>query len=224
MINISSMFVKSPFKPLRDHMDKVIESIAPLKDLFEALNEQNFSKVEKIQLQISIAEEEADTIKNEVRNHLPRNIFMPINRRDLLEMLDMQDTIADVAQDIANLLFLRKMCLPEDLSQEIIQFVEKSQSVCYMAQGLSREFGDVLESGFGRHEIKKLLGMIDQVSIAETEADDLEDALVRKMFEVEDKMKPVDVVFWYEVFEWIGDLADYSKKTGSRLRLMIAHN
>jgi predicted phosphate transport protein (TIGR00153 family) len=149
---------------------------------------------------------------------------MPINRRDLLEMLDMQDTIADVAQDIANLLFLRKMCLPEDLSQEIIQFVEKSQSVCYMAQGLSREFGDVLESGFGRHEIKKLLGMIDQVSIAETEADDLEDALVRKMFEVEDKMKPVDVVFWYEIFEWIGDLADYSKKIGNRLRLMIAHN
>ena len=55
-------------------------------------------------------------------------------------------------------------------------------------------------------------------------SDDLEDALVRKMFEVEDKMKPVDVVFWYEIFEWIGDLADYSKKTGSRLRLMIAHN
>jgi hypothetical protein len=52
----------------------------------------------------------------------------------------------------------------------------------------------------------------------------LEDELVRKMFEVEDKMKPVDVVFWYEVFEWIGDLADYSKKTGNRLRLMIAHN
>jgi uncharacterized protein Yka (UPF0111/DUF47 family) len=93
-----------------------------------------------------------------------------------------------------------------------------------MAQGLSEEFGDVLESGFGRHEIKKLLAMIDQVSSAETEADDLEDALVRRMFEVEDKMKPVDVMFWYEVFEWIGDLADYSKKTGSRLRLMIAQN
>jgi predicted phosphate transport protein (TIGR00153 family) len=149
---------------------------------------------------------------------------MPINRRDLLEMLDMQDTIADVAQDIANLLNLRRMCLPEELCQDVIQFVEKAQSVCYLAQGLSREFGDVLESGFGRHEIKKLMEMIEQVSIAETEADDLEDELVRKMFEVEDKMKPVDVVFWYEVFEWIGDLADYSKKTGSRLRLMIAHN
>ena len=224
MINISSMFAKSPFKPMRDHMDKVIESIAPLKEFFKALNEKNFSKVEEIQQQISEAEEEADQIKNEVRNHLPRSIFMPINRRDLLEMLDMQDTIADVAQDIANLLNLRRMSLPEELCKEVVQFVEKAQSVCYMAQELSQEFEDVLESGFGRHEIKKLMEMIDRVSIAETEADDLEDALVHKMFEVEDKMKPVDVFFWYEVFEWIGDLADYSKKTGSRLRLMIAHN
>jgi predicted phosphate transport protein (TIGR00153 family) len=149
---------------------------------------------------------------------------MPINRRDLLEMLDMQDTIADVTQDIVNLLTLRRMCLPPDLCQQLIRFVEKSQQVCYMAQGLSQEFGDVLESGFGRHEIDKLLKMIDEVSNAETEADDLEDALVRRMFDIEDSMKAVDVVFWYKIFELIGDIADYSKKTGNRLRLMIASN
>ena len=205
-------------------MDKVVESVAPLKDFFDALHQGNYSKVEEIQQQISLAEEEADIIKNEVRNHLPRNIFMPINRRDLLEMLDMQDTIADVTQDIVNLLTLRRMCLPTDLCQELIHFVEKSQQVCYMAQGLSQEFGDVLESGFGRHEIDKLLKMIDEVSNAETEADDLEDALVRRMFDIEDSMKAVDVVFWYKIFELIGDIADYSKKTGNRLRLMIASN
>ena len=224
MINLSSMFAKSPFKPLRDHMDKVVESVAPLKEFFDALYQRNYSKIEEIQQQISLAEEEADRIKNEVRNHLPRNIFMPINRRDLLEMLDMQDTIADVTQDIVNLLNLRRMCLPTDLRQELIQFVEKSQQVCYMAQGLSQEFGDVLESGFGRHEIDKLLKMIDEVSNAETEADDLEDTLVRRMFDIEDSMKAVDVVFWYKIFELIGDIADYSKKTGNRLRLMIASN
>ena len=60
MINISSMFAKSPFKPMRDHMDKVIESIAPLKEFFKALHEKNFSKVEEIQQQISKAEEEVD--------------------------------------------------------------------------------------------------------------------------------------------------------------------
>jgi len=53
-------------------MDKVVESVAPLKDFFDALHQGNYSKVEEIQQQISLAEEEADIIKNEVRNHLPR--------------------------------------------------------------------------------------------------------------------------------------------------------
>ena len=53
MINLSSMFAKSPFKPLRDHMDKVVESVAPLKDFFDALHQGNYSKVEEIQQQIS---------------------------------------------------------------------------------------------------------------------------------------------------------------------------
>jgi len=222
MINIASIFAKSPFKPLREHMDKVVESVVPLNDFFEALFQEDYSKVEKIQQQVIQAEKEADSIKNEVRNNLPRNIFMPINRRDLLEMLDMQDSIADVAQDIVVLLNIRRMNLTKELGQDVIHFVKKSQDVCYLARGLTQEFGDVIESGFGRHEIKKLLEMIDNVSIAETEADNLEDALVHSLYEVEEKINSVDAVFWYKIFELIGDIADFSKKTGNRLRLMIA--
>ena len=222
MINIASIFAKSPFKPLREHMDKVLESVVPLNDFFEALFQEDYAKVEKIQQLVIQAEKEADSIKNEVRNHLPRNIFMPINRRDLLEMLDMQDSIADVAQDIVILLNIRRMNLTKELGQDVINFVKKSQDVCYLARALTQEFGDVIESGFGRHEIKKLLGMIDNVSIAETEADKLEDALVRRLYEVEEKMNSVDAVYWYKIFELIGDIADFSKKTGNRLRLMIA--
>ena len=223
-MNIVSMFAKSPFKALMDHMDKVVESVNPLKDFFYALQQEDFSRLEKIYQQVITAESDADLIKNEVRNHLPLNIFMPINRRDLLDMLDMQDNIADVSQDIVSLLNKRRMKLPEELQENLIQFIDKAQSICQMAHQVSMEFSDVLETSFGRRETKKLLNMIDEVSKAETEADNLEDMLVKKMFEVEDQMKPVDVVFWYQIFEWIGDLADYSKKTGSRLRLMIAQN
>jgi len=222
MINIASIFAKSPFEPLREHMDKVVESVVPLNDFFEALFQEDYSKVEKIHQQVIQAEKEADSIKNEVRNHLPRNIFMPINRRDLLEMLDMQDSIADVAQDIVILLNIRRMNLTKKLGQDVIDFVKKSQNVCYLARELTQEFGDVIESGFGQHEIKKMLEMIDNVSIAETEADNLEDALVRRLYEVEKKINSIDAVFWYKIFELIGDIADFSKKTGNRLRLMIA--
>ena len=220
MINIASIFAKSPFKPLRDHMDKVVESVIPLNDFFEALFQQDYSKLEKIQQQVIQAENEADSIKNEVRNNLPRNIFMPINRRDLLEMLDMQDSIADVAQDIVILLNIRNMKLPEELSQDVIQFVKKSQDVCYLARGLTQEFGDVIESGFGRHEIKKLLQMIDNVSIAETEADNLEDALVRRLYEVEEKMNVRKILGFTNVSirtnneVAFSDKALYNKNTG----------
>jgi hypothetical protein len=29
-------------------------------------------------------------------------------------------------------------------------------------------------------------------------------------------------MFWYQLIEWIGDLADYAEKVGDRLRLLIA--
>ncbi len=222
MINISSVFAKSPFKPLRNHMDKVVESVIPLKDFFNFLFVEDFLKLEKIKDQIIEAEDAADSIKNEVRNHLPQNIFMPINRRDLLEILDMQDSIADVSQDIAVLLDQRKMKLNKELHEDVIDFVKKSQTVCYLTRDLIHEFGYLIDSGFGLNETKKMFKMIDNISFLETEADSLEDALVERLYGIEKDMYPVDVMFWYKVFELVGDVADYSKKTSNRLRLTIA--
>lgn len=222
MINISSVFAKSPFKPLRNHMDKVVESVTPLEDFFNFLFVEDFLKLEKIKDQIIEAEDAADSIKNEVRNHLPQNIFMPINRRDLLEILDMQDSIADVSQDIAVLLDQRKMKLNKELHEDVIGFVKKSQTVCYLTRDLIHEFGYLIDSGFGLNETKKMFKMIDNISFLETEADRLEDALVERLYGIEKDMYPVDVMFWYKVFELVGDVADYSKKTSNRLRLTIA--
>ena len=81
---------------------------------------------------------------------------MPINRRDLLEMLDMQDTIADVTQDIVNLLNLRRMCLPNELRQELIQFIEKShKSVTWhrvflknLEMCLNQDLGDMRSTNY----------------------------------------------------------------------------
>jgi hypothetical protein len=80
----------------------------------------------------------------------------------------------------------------------------------------------LIESGFGLNESKKMFKMIDNISFLETEADSLEDTLVERLYVIEKDMYPVDVMFWYKVFELIGDIADFSKKTSNRLRLTIA--
>ncbi len=69
--------------------------------------------------------------------------------------------------------------------------------------------------------------IIDPILVGDKEkmhriGDKLELDLSRRLFAIEDNLKPVSVMMWYQLIEWIGDLADYAEKTGDRLRLLIA--
>ena len=64
--------------------------------------------------------------------------------------------------------------------------------------------------------------MINQLNLSEDVTDDMGMALARLLFQHEDEMNPVSVIFWYRLLEWIGDLADYAEKVSNRLRLLIA--
>lgn len=222
MINLGSIFVKSPFKPLREHMEKVRESVTPLKPFMEALHQGDDERLSQLRDLIQNAEGEADRIKNEIRNHLPHRLFLPIDRRDLLAVLNMQDNIADTAQDISDLLAVRKMRLPEVMRPELLNFIEAVDKACALGCEISEGFEALVEAGFGRHHSEKLMELVDQMGKAESHADHLESQLIKKLFEVEGEMNPVDVVFWYQLFGEIGDIADYTEKMANRLRLLVA--
>ena len=224
MINLTSIFVKSPFKKMREHMLKVMESVRLLSEFFDALRSDDQAKVEKLREKVFETEHAADEIKNEMRDHLPRSVFMPINRRDLLEMLDLQDSIADTAQDIVSLVTLRKMVPPKDLHEKIMQYLAVAQETCFMAGDISQDFDILLETGFGQKEAERILGMIEKLSEKESMADTAGLELSRLLFDVEKQMNPIDVMFWYNVFDLIGDLADYAEKVSNRLRLLIAQS
>lgn len=55
----------------------------------------------EIRAQISHLEKEADVLKREIRLKLPRGLFMPVDRSDMLELLTQQDKLANLAKDIA---------------------------------------------------------------------------------------------------------------------------
>ncbi len=224
MIKLTSIFVKSPFKKMREHMIKVMESVTLLSEFFGALHSDNQGKVEEFREKVFEAEHAADVIKNELRDHLPRSVFMPINRRDLLDILDLQDSIADTAQDIVTMVTIRKMIPPDELKEKIIQYLKVAQETCLMAGDISRDFDILLETGFGQKEAERILGMIENLSEKESMADSTGLDLSRRLFDVEKQMNPIDVMFWYNVFELIGNLADYAEKVSNRLRLLLAQS
>ena len=72
---------------------------------------------------------------------MPKGLFLPVDRRDLLEVLDMQDSIADTAQDIAGLLVTRTMTVPDDMQADLRTLVERCVEACNQSATIVNEDG-----------------------------------------------------------------------------------
>jgi len=84
------------------------------------------------------------------------------------------------------------------------------------------ELDALLAIGFRGREVDRVDEMLTQLNAIEDETDELGIALARALFNHEDELKPVSVMMWYQIIEWVGDLADYAEKVGDHLRLLIA--
>ena len=219
---LTSLFGRSPFKPMQEHIAVATQCAAQVPDLFEALAAGDQEKVTATKDRIFQLEGEADKIKNDLRAHLPKSLLLPVDRRDLLEVLDMQDSIADTAQDIAGLLFERPMEVPDNLRDPLLALTRRCVDACDQAVKIIGELDELVETGFRGRESDKVAEMVTELNKIETDTDHMGTELVRRLFAQEDEMKPVSVMFWYELIQWIGDLADYAEKVGNRLRLLLA--
>ncbi len=219
---IASLFGRSPFKPLQQHMVIVNECVAEVPGLFDALIKGDKPGVEKAKEAIFAKEQAADDLKNQLRTHLPKSLFMPVDRRDLLDVLAMQDSIADTAQDIAGLLVERDMTVPADMADDLRILVQRCVDAAGQAGAIVAELDDLVETGFRGPEAARVEEMVEKLNHIEDETDELGMSLTRNLFAQEESMSPVSVIFWYQLIEWIGDLADYAEKVGDRLRLLIA--
>ncbi len=216
------MFKRSPLKYMQEHMRVVMDCVREVPPLFDALVSGDKDGFSTVKDKIFEHEAAADKIKNELRAGLPKSLFMPVDRRDLLEILQMQDSIADTAQDIAGLLMERPMDVPETLKEPLVKLVRRCVDVCEQSAQIIEELDELLAMGFRGREATQVEAMVDELNRIEDETDELGIDLTRRLFAQEDDMNPVSVIMWYRLIQWIGDLADYAEKVGDRLRLLTA--
>jgi predicted phosphate transport protein (TIGR00153 family) len=219
---MANLFGRNPFKSLQQHMRASLKCAQEVPSLFDALSRGDSDAVKSVKERIFEKENAADELKNQMRMHLPKSLFMPVDRRDLLEILQMQDSIADTAQDIAGLLVERPMEFPQPLIQPVQELTQRCVVVCGLAAKIIEELDELVETGFRGRQMTKVEEMMEELNRVEDETDDQGLLLTRLLFSHEDDMKPVSVMMWYQIIQWIGDLADYAEKVGDRLRLLIA--
>jgi len=218
----SSLFGKSPFKPMQEHMRVVGKCARTVSDLIDAACANDKDKAEAQCVSIFDLEHEADRIKNDIRAHLPKSLLMPVDRRDLLEVLDVQDNIADTAQDIAGLIRLREMDVPESMNAGLIALTARCVDACKQAERVIESLDELVETGFRGRESDNVSEMVDELNKIESDTDQMAADLTRELFALEDEMKAVAVFFWYEMIQKISNLADDAEKVGNLLRLLLA--
>ena len=223
MSPLAKLLGHSPFQPLQEHMRVVVDCANQVPNLFDALFAGDKAELEVVRGRIFKLENHADDIKNELRSHLPKSMFMPVDRRDLLEILDLQDSIADTAQDIAGMLVARDMALPSPVHAPMIGLTRRCVDACNQLKQIMEELDELVETGFRGPEADKVMAMIDELNKIETDTDVLAIELMRVLFAHEDEIGPVTTIMWDRVIHWIGDLANYAERAGNRNRLLLAH-
>ena len=145
---IMGLFAKSPIKPLQRHVVCVNECCSHLVNFFEVCSKGDWEKAGEIRAQISHLEKEADVLKREIRLKLPRGLFMPVDRTDMLELLTQQDKLANLAKDIAGRVYGRQLIIPEPLQENFIAYVKRCLDAANQAQKVINELDELLETGF----------------------------------------------------------------------------
>ena len=218
----SNLFGQSPIKPIQQHMETAHHCAELLLPYFEAVLASQWDQAKSLQKRISKTEGEADKLKKSVRLNMPKSLFMPVPRSDLLDLLSMQDKIANGAKDIAGIMLGRKMKIPDPLAPMMLEYVTEAIATSAQALKAIQELDELLETGFRGREVAVVEDLIKELDRLEHVNDKLQVKVRAKLFKLEKDLPPVDVMFLYKIIDWVGDLADRAQKVGSRLQRLIA--
>lgn len=221
MRSILNLFGRSPFAPLQSHMDQVAKCVHLLPDLFKALQEKNYPAADQVSEKISEMEHFADLTKNDIRNHLPKTLFLPIDRGHLLEILSTQDRIADAAEDVAVLTSLKPLVLLDSFKEDFELFLTKNIEAFDQAQRIIKEIHELLESSFGGIEAQKVRAMVEDVSFKEHEADLIQRKLLKKLIQSENEMSYATYNLWQGIFQGIASVSNLSENLANRIRMTL---
>ncbi len=219
---IKSLFRESPFEPLRFHMKTVMECVEFVTPMFEAVRDARYDTLQKLAEKVFKVEHQADIIKDDIRRTIPKRFFLPVYRGDLLGYLKLQDDMADSVEDIAVLLTLKNLALPEPLVEPTFVYLAKVRDVCHKTHGLADYLPTLVEGDMVGPEAEHALSLIADLDKTEWEADRIQYTLSQKLFSIEDEIKATDVLLWFRVFGELGQLANFAEKSGDRLRRMLS--
>jgi predicted phosphate transport protein (TIGR00153 family) len=205
-------------------MEKVATCVHKLTDLFLSLEKDDLEAVHRLSKEISQLEHEADLIRDSIQTDLPTSLFMPIERRDLLEILKLQDQIADSVEDVAVIMSLKPLSLPIGIKTDFDLFLAKNIESFDTALLIVKELHELLESSFGGIEADKVRQLSRTVATKEREGDQIQKQLLKGLIDHEHEMSYTSFYLWMKIFEKIAAVSNISERLGNQIRMTLVNS
>ena len=169
------------------------------------------------------AELRADDVKNDIRRRLGSGQISVLQGRDeLLRMVSRQDRIADYAQNVAEQLSFRELFIDEKARGMLKEMAEAVSKTTSLYEDAVSQLKDVALSGYTKAGRDRLGELIDEVNLAEHEADLVESKAAAYVFS-HGEDAPLAAVHMYRVLQRMDDVANACEKAANAL-LSIVYN
>ena len=219
---LSGLLRGSPFKPIQEHMRVVFSCVCLIPPLFDAVYREDGEQLIDFANQIKETETKADKLKSTFRLNMPKSLFLPVDRKDLLSLIGDQDKIADSAEDIAKIFLFRDMVVPEGIKDLLDELLEGTMEITAAARQMIEQLDELLEVGFAGRELEKVNVMIAGVRRSEHNIDDIVHRIQRRLFTIEKDLDPVTAMFWYRIIDQVGSISDQAENLADRLLLFLS--
>ena len=219
---IGSVMRKSPFDGLIEHAAKVSECVDALDRAMDAFGKGDMNEFVKLKKKVEGLENDADRIKANVRNHLPKSVWMPVDRGFFLMTLSEQDSILDYAEDAVIWIDLRGKPLPAELREDFRRLQKNVNATVHEYEKAVNNLKHVLETSFSEKERTETKNYIHNVHKLEHDSDIIERNLTKKIFSMEGELGPVDIWHLTRLVSILGDVANHAENAADRIRAMIA--
>ena len=217
---ISEVISNSPLALLERHAGVCVDCVERLPLYFQGAQSGRWARAAEVREEICRFEGLADELKHDLRSNLPRGLWMSVSRADLLELVRVQDKMANGVKEVSGISLGRHLAFPAPLTEDLNEFVDVVVNVSRSVVKIIGATRDLSRSAFGTRQTNAILDFVSQVEAGERRSDDMQAALRARVREHEGDLPPVDAIFLYQLLGAIGEITDNAEKVAHRAQII----
>ena len=212
----------SPIRPIQQHMQLAQDSIQELCELLSACTDGDWDRAADIYALVESTSAQTRRLRRDIRSQLPRSLWLAMPRGDILQLLDIQQRIADGVHTIAGPITLRRMEFPTAIHKSLNKLCSELAAAAGQALNAIRELDEMLEQGFSKRErlhVEKILrGLERQIERCEKQ----QRQFFKQICRCEPSLSSVDAMFFYRINDALAELIGDCAAVGEQLDLLLA--